>query len=720
MHKWVSHALSSPPSSTARVDDAVPIGGGTSPMHPTVDDGCRHQFIVRALHKPVSCAHCGNTMWVWEGVHYRHCKMCKADVHERCFAEYVRPPVVLTNEEEEVANATPSILEEARKFVHQHELDKTRFYALAKWRCALCRAYITPGAEGLHCVSCDDGFCLHELCYEAHLAALESAPRGAVAHLEEEEIKKEPLSTSCGSKSSSTSVSTIYARRLTEEEVAARSADDHKASAIADTLAIMQALCFRNVRWKTLLSRQNPLVVLPAVVAEHVALYNACCEKLCGGGPHPVVEAESVDGMPNNASPEREKIQAGLSSAMDGGNTVHASAPPSDGATSTVPQEEIESLQDALRFATAVYGLAYQKNSMSSCASSVAMRIFHPDRLAPKDEVNNTAITEILALPRSALLHSHWSYRTLEPSFCVLADHDRKTIVLAFRGSLSTADFISDACGLTRDFGTSGGGIAGAHHGMAHMVDLIFEESDASREAEMPGRDEAPASPSTVPPEGRRRHPSTLMKILDRLLLQEYTDFGFLVTGHSLGGGLAQLFAVRAVTERHPWVHWHSSLNAASSDDADGAPEGSTAIRRRMRVVAFAPPPVLTMPSADWFDGWITCVVGGSDVVCRLQLNAIDRLANHLGGGGGTSSKKSTAEDGSSLPSVMSELTEEMHLVGRIVFLTHPTDRERNRAVAVSRTTFVLHHIFVVPQMVSNHLMDCYAKGLAASFSTDV
>lgn len=750
---------------------------------------------------------------------------------------------------------TTTILEGARRFVHVHELDLTRFYAPATWKCVLCRHYFTPGHEGLHCVSCEEGFCVHVLCYDALLMAKKTAPLASPSSSttpeEDAEYRRRsvldddfthnivsygpssgdgsgggnivgdtdsqqaaqsmssPSSSSSAKRDGTTPAITFLARRLTEEEVAARAADVHKATAISDTVSLVQALCLRNVHWKSLLlGSRNPLVTLPSVSAEHAKWYDSCCAKVANSkrslrptasvstapsapssanesatpSPHndmhgPMLALALGEIRPTTSAATTHTLAANLAQNITHGHDATTTGAPSSTGVST---KDISQLQDALRFATAVYGLAYQKNSMASCAASVAMRLFHPDRLMPKDEVNNTAVTEILALPRSSLVHSFWSYKTLEPSFCVILDHATSTVVLAFRGSLSTADFLSDACGLTRDFGGSSGeeGIAGAHFGMAHMIDLIFEEpvtaattttvtaeksakdcaspvsnpsgqpaveSESGTAAASAHQQAPPSTPSSEPqppPSQQPRHPSELIKLLHQLLMEEYPTYEFLVTGHSLGGGLSQLFAVRAVTERYPWLHWRSSSSTSSDDRNDGddgelthtaaqgppdddsgpsiLPPPPQTRKKRMRVVAFAPPPVLTMPSADWFDGWVTCVVGGTDVVCRLQLNTVDRLANNFGGGGvaARSAKATDEHSGGSgeLPSaageVLTELTEEMHLVGRIILLTYPTDKERNRIVQIARGDFLLHHIFLVPDMVANHLMDRYAKGL--------
>jgi hypothetical protein len=301
-----------------------------------------------------------------------------------------------------------------------------------------------------------------------------------------------------------------------------------------------------------------------------------------------------------------------------------------------ISEVDLDAVRNALRFATAVYGVAYYKGCMRSVFNNTMMRLVHRDVLAPKDEPNNIAVMNVLALPRSALKFARWSYKALEGSYAIITDSASRNTVVAFRGSLSDADFLSDSCGRTSPFysGT-------AHDGIARMSAEVVKDENAMR---------------------------TLNE-----QLAEHPDYGIVVTGHSLGAGLSLLFAIRLLRE-------------------------GLVPRDRLKVFAFAPPPVLSLPEADCYDDVAMSFVGGTDIVCRLQLNSLDRLALEL-------SAQRGAKD-------VADLTEELHIAGRIVLLTHPTRRSRNRLVEVPRTCDVLHRVLLGPDIVSDHLMDHYAKGL--------
>jgi hypothetical protein len=336
---------------------------------------------------------------------------------------------------------------------------------------------------------------------------------------------------------------------------------------------------------------------------------------------------------------------------------------------------ELLSLRRALRFATAAYGIAYHEGHMSTPFSNMIMRVARRHMMIPKSEPNNLAVTQILQLPRDALTYDKWGKSIFEPSYCLLLDHEAEWIVLAFRGSLSDADFLSDACGHLVDFC---GGMA--HKGMVTMIDKVFEDTVLF----------------TSIAAQRQRHPS----------------YRFVVTGHSLGGGLTTLFMIKMLKER-TFGDQGISTPPALSDEVRKAlgmrrpqPEGAVMCDWAW-AAAFAPPPVVTLPLADCFDRAITSVVVAKDVVCRLQLTSIDRLGSQL------AEKSDTA---STVPH-MADGVEECFICGSILFSTKP-NHVRTRLTHLDRASLLLRDIFVSTYMVTNHIMDSYGRALAAVASS--
>uniref|UniRef100_A0A7S1LYA1 sn-1-specific diacylglycerol lipase n=1 Tax=Neobodo designis TaxID=312471 RepID=A0A7S1LYA1_NEODS len=304
------------------------------------------------------------------------------------------------------------------------------------------------------------------------------------------------------------------------------------------------------------------------------------------------------------------------------------------------------------------------------------MRVAFRELLAPKAEVNNSAVARILGMHRDALLHASWGQTVYDPSYCVMLDEGAHEIVLAFRGSLSDADFLTDACGLPAPFC---GGMA--HKGMATMIDRVVADEalfECLRDA-------------------RQAHPS----------------FKLVVTGHSLGAGLATLFTIRVLHDRllggdDTAPVYHPSPMAEEVRAQLGlrrAPPPDSLACDWMHTYAFAPPPVVTLPLADRFDSCITSVVVAKDVVPRLSLTSVDRLGAKLAEIGGASA--STVGTGHFVDGV-----EESFIPGTVLLSTKP-NHAHTRLVVVDRRSVLLRDIFLSSWMVVNHIPDQYAQALA-------
>jgi hypothetical protein len=340
--------------------------------------------------------------------------------------------------------------------------------------------------------------------------------------------------------------------------------------------------------------------------------------------------------------------------------------------TAMVTESEFAKVRRALRFATAAYGVAYETGHMSDAMSNVLMRVMKREMMAPKAEPNNLAVTQILQLHRDALLYSRWGKSVFDPSYCVLLDHEASWIVLAFRGSLSDADFLTDACGHLVPFC---GGMA--HKGMVTMIDKVLADSH-------------------------------LLACL-RSQRSQYPQYRLLVTGHSLGAGLATLFLIRMVKEPFLGTDGIYEPPAETSEErrARGvrrpAPEGALACSWA-HGIAFAPPPVLTMPLADCFDSVLTSIVVGKDMVCRLQLPSVDRLGVQLAAKGGA---------GEAGVAHLADGIEECFISGKIFFSPKP-NHLHTRLTHLDRTSVLLRDLFISTSMIMNHVMDSYGLALAA------
>ncbi|KAI8586738.1 Alpha/Beta hydrolase protein, partial [Geranomyces variabilis] len=175
-------------------------------------------------------------------------------------------------------------------------------------------------------------------------------------------------------------------------------------------------------------------------------------------------------------------------------------------------------------------------------------------------------------LPHADIVHVSLRGGLFRSPFVVCFDHPRRTIVIAVRGTLSTADVLVDLnCDLT-EIQLPGGLTAHTHSGMFRTARNLLSELSTTG-------------------------------ALRRVLLDpasQYATYSILTTGHSLGGGVASLLAFLL---------------------ADLFPDHSTTC------IAYSPPGcMITAPAIPHFRRFCTSVVMGLDVVPRLNRNTLETL----------------------------------------------------------------------------------------------
>lgn len=163
------------------------------------------------------------------------------------------------------------------------------------------------------------------------------------------------------------------------------------------------------------------------------------------------------------------------------------------------------------------------------------------------------------------------NYRCLQLPFCVLADHETKSIVVTIRGSLSMRDMFTDLTAGAEHFEAPGmPADSTAHRGMIAGAEQLLKRLQDGN-------------------------------ILDRAFAT-YADYQLVLTGHSLGAGVAILLGAK--------------LRSRYSD---------------LRVYAFATPAgLLSRQAAQCTEAFAFTIGVGDDFVMRLGVDSIENLRTSL------------------------------------------------------------------------------------------
>merc|ERR1711971_756949 len=163
--------------------------------------------------------------------------------------------------------------------------------------------------------------------------------------------------------------------------------------------------------------------------------------------------------------------------------------------------------------------------------------------------------------------------KTHQPHFYLALDRKMKRIVLSIRGSSSIADALTDVNCVCKEY--SAHNVDGyVHEGMMASARFVFDQ------------------------------------VTKRLVLlcNEYKDYSVLLTGHSLGAGVAALLGFMYLD--HPII----------------------CKQNKCKVWAFASPPVVSQSFIDAKIGlnMIRCMAINTDLVCRLSIESIKQQNERL------------------------------------------------------------------------------------------
>lgn len=193
---------------------------------------------------------------------------------------------------------------------------------------------------------------------------------------------------------------------------------------------------------------------------------------------------------------------------------------------------------------------------------------------------NEAALKRVGGLEDSEIVYAHFGVGVAENPYCVVLDHEWRTVAVVVRGTLSLEDAVADLTLEPKSLVEWGercgfdGSEGHAHSGIFACAEWVYDDLE--------------------------RH-----GILKKLLLEEtskYRDYRLVITGHSLGAGCASILAL--------------GLRSQFPD---------------LRCLCFCPPGcTLSENLCEQTKDYLTSYVLGGDIVPRLSLQGMEHLRNDV------------------------------------------------------------------------------------------
>lgn len=267
---------------------------------------------------------------------------------------------------------------------------------------------------------------------------------------------------------------------------------------------------------------------------------------------------------------------AGAEAATDCGS---AAAMPSAAIAMSDPSALLDELEVAINYSRAAYGYAMAAGHLSSIPKLLAMfggaaAHFNPVTGASV-EANNEAIYLFTGIPVEDIVMAEWRSSVFRPCHYVAVDRARRRLVLVVRGSLELSDIATDLTARPIEFDFGGGLQGHVHQGLMSAATYV--------------------------------HLNTAQAL--RTAAERFAGWPLLVTGHSLGAGVAALLLLLL---RQP---------------------GATAAPPQVPIVqclSIAPPSVMSANLADQVVGCCVSIVHNTDFVARLSCYSVDRALLEL------------------------------------------------------------------------------------------
>ncbi|KYQ90932.1 hypothetical protein DLAC_07808 [Tieghemostelium lacteum] len=248
-----------------------------------------------------------------------------------------------------------------------------------------------------------------------------------------------------------------------------------------------------------------------------------------------------------------------------------------------VDKEFIKTASYYMRFASATFGWKYINGYLYS---SSAKGLFKG--VTGGDSLNNDLVAEYTGIAREDIILAKWTSSNFDPGHYIAYDHKNKAIVLAIRGTFHARDILTDLVAKEIKF----------YDGYAHAGILRCAENKFAELAPV------------------------LLEHYNRMD-KDGKNYGIIVCGHSLGGGVASLFTIMFKTN-YPGIPIHCYAYAPPSI---GSMEISLSVEYRSLIDTFVfnddIVPRLCYASLEHLLELVLCILKKNDSITQLGFQIL-------------------------------------------------------------------------------------------------